>query len=260
MNILDQIVETKKDEVQKLKSHYTLSSFNDLKHFEKECLSISDRLREINISIISEIKKASPSKGVIQPDFNHLKIAESYLTAGTDAISVLTDKNYFQGDIQYLNEIADFANVPLLRKDFIIDEFQVFEAKAHGADFILLISEILSKSQINEYSSAAHELGMQCLLELHSENELEKISSNKSKIIGINNRNLKTFKTSIETTFSLSEIIDDDFLIVSESGFNSKDDFLKIKDSRTNGLLVGEYFMKSDSIIHSFENVREWLN
>jgi len=144
MPILDEIIEVKKEEVKKLRSEFSLSRFKDSEFYEKTCMSFYDAISKNHaISIIAEIKKASPSKGIIKEDFNHLKIAKDYSNAGADAISVLTDQKFFQGHINFLKEIAKLKTVPLLRKDFIIDDYQVFEAKANGADIILLIAEAL---------------------------------------------------------------------------------------------------------------------
>ena len=176
MNKLQKIIEIKKEEVKKLRSDFSLSRFSDLEFFYKKCIDFRSALVRNNmLGLIAEIKKASPSKGVIRGDFNHIKIAEEYFKAGVDAISILTDKKFFQGNISFLNDIAKFKEAPLLRKDFVIDEYQVFEAKANGADAILLISETLSKMQINELTHAALEIGLAVLLEVHSKVQLVKI-------------------------------------------------------------------------------------
>ena len=177
---------------------------------------------------------------------------------GADAISVLTDKQFFKGNISYLKDIAKYKSVPLLRKDFIIDEYQVFEAKANGADAILLISEILSTSQIKELTSAATELGMNVLLELHSKEHLSKIDLTTNKIIGINNRDLTNFTTDLNTTKIISELITEDVIIVSESGINNKSNLDFLKSTKTNAVLVGEHFMKADNIGDSLKQMKEF--
>ena len=160
MTVLDEILDVKKVEVQKLRSEFSISRFKDSEFFKKKCLSFKDALfKDDAISIIAEIKKASPSKGIIKEDFNHLKIAEEYINAGADAISVLTDEKFFQGHINFLKEIAQIKSIPLLRKDFIIDEYQIFEAKSNGADVILLIAEALSLQQIQELTHCTKEIG-----------------------------------------------------------------------------------------------------
>ena len=174
MTILDEILEVKKKEVSDLKKYYSLSSFTEMEFFESWRPSFAESLNKNNIvSIIAEIKKASPSKGLIREDFDHIAIAKTYFQNGVDAVSVLTDVNFFKGKIEYLRDIAKFKSAPLLRKDFIIDEYQIFESKAFGADLILLISEVLSKNQIAELTKAAYEIGLEVLLELHSEEQLK---------------------------------------------------------------------------------------
>lgn len=261
MNILDEIVEVKKEEVRKLKSEYSYSRFTDSEFFEKKTKSAIEQFGKNNdISIISEIKKASPSKGVLKEDFHHLNIAEAYLSANTDAISVLTDKNFFKGSNEYLSDVARIADVPLLRKDFIIDELQVFEAKAIGADFILLIAEILSATQIEELTAAAKEHTMDVLLELHSSSQLRKINFQQNRLIGINNRNLDTFKVDLQTTKELADHIPDTTTIVSESGIHTKKDICFIKQTPAKAILVGEHFMKSNDIKSALEEMKEWCH
>jgi len=258
-NILSEIVEVKNDEVKLLKRDYTLSRFSDMEFFNKTCLSFEDALSKSDrISIIAEVKKASPSKGIIRENFNHLKIADIYMNNGADAISVLTDKQFFKGNISYLNDIAKEKAVPLLRKDFMIDEYQVYEAKASGADAILLIAEILSAKQIAELSSAAHEMGMSVLLEMHNESEISKIDFALNKIIGINNRDLSNFKTDIRTTERLSNKLPNDIILVSESGINNKANIDYLKGIDTDAILVGEHFMKADNIEDSLKLMKEF--
>jgi len=248
-NILEEIVEVKHNEVKILKRDFTISRFSDFEYYSQKCLDFANALSsEDSISIIAEVKKASPSKGVIRNDFNHLDIADIYRENGANAISVLSDKQFFMGDIVYLNEIAREKTVPLLRKDFIIDEYQIYEAKANGADAILLISEILSANQIEELSNAAYELGMSVLLEMHSEDEISKIDFSLNNIIGINNRDLTSFITDIKTTGLIAEKLPNDIILVSESGIKEKKDLDYLKSLETNAILVGEHFMKSDNI------------
>ena len=207
MNILEEIIEYKKDEVKKLKKKYSLLSFEEMEFFEKPALKLKNFIPSDSLGIIAEIKKASPSKGIIRGEFNHLKIAETYFRENVSAISVLTDENFFKGNINFLKDIAVIKQRPLLRKDFIIDEHQVYESKGAGADIILLISEILSKQQIQEFTCAAKELGMDVLLELHSKEQLSKIDFELNTIIGINNRNLEDFSVNLETTKQISSEI-----------------------------------------------------
>lgn len=260
-DILSKIVKVKKDEVKILKRDFTISRFSDFEYFTNECLNFEKALAKPEaISIIAEVKKASPSKGIIRKDFNHLKIADIYMNNGADVISVLTDKQFFMGNISYLNDIAKYKYVPLLRKEFIIDEYQVFEAKANGADAILLISEILSANQIKELSKAAYELGMKVLLELHSEDQISKIDVSINKIIGINNRDLTNFKTDIKTTEDISNKLPNDILFVSESGISNKSDIDYLKSIKTNAILVGEHFMKSENIASSLKEMKDFCH
>ncbi len=259
MNILDQIVEVKKEEVKKLKLKYSLNSFKEIEFFESDTIKFSDKIKgNQNISIIAEIKKASPSKGIIREDFNHLKIAETYFKCRANAVSILTDENFFKGSIEYLKEIALIKEVPLLRKDFILDEFQVFQSKGNGADIILLISEILSKAQINELTHAAKEAGLEVLLELHSEKQLDKIDFDINNILGVNNRNLEDFSIDLNTTLKLSKLFPEESILVTESGINKKQDIDYLMQANINALLIGEHLMASKNIEKNFKELKEW--
>lgn len=259
MKILKKILEVKKKEVTELHKKYTRESFRDSMMFGLKRISLETALRKKRkINVIAEIKKASPSKGILIHDFNYFEIAKNYMRSGADAISILTDKQFFQGDIAYLKEIAEIKIVPLLRKDFIIDEFQILEAKANGADAVLLIAEALTKEQINEFSSIAFENDLEVLLEIHSEKQLSKIDFNLNKIIGINNRDLDTFKVDIHTTKKLAKDIHDHCVVVSESGISSKFDLNFLKNLGIHAVLVGEHFMKSDNIEESLTKFIEW--
>jgi len=197
------------------------------------------------IAIIAEIKKASPSKGIIAEKFDYKKIFEEYVDAEADAISVLTDEKYFKGSLNYLSELSRLTPVPLLRKDFIIDEIQIYEAKSFGADAILLIAEILSASQIDEYFHCAKEIGIESLIEVHKEESLKKINLKKTNLIGINNRNLETFETTLTITELLAPQIPKHVTIVSESGIESGEEVKKAKRAGAKAVLVGEALMKA---------------
>jgi indole-3-glycerol phosphate synthase len=264
MSILSEILDVKKSEIAELKKRYTISSFNNFEFFCKEALSFRNNLKKNKgISVIAEIKKASPSKGIIREDFNHLKIAEEYFSAGASAVSVLTDKTFFKGDINYLKEIATFKEAPLLRKDFIIDEYQVLEAKAYGADIILLICEALSKNQVKDLTQAAKETGLDVLLELHSAGQLEKIDFTLNDLIGINNRNLEDFSVSLDTTNVLSDKIRNikaDAAIVSESGIKTQTDISFLKRYEVNAVLVGEHLMSASNTRDKLKELVEWCS
>lgn len=255
MNILTKIVDIKKDEVNKLKKDFSKSAIKDIMINE---LSFYKALtNKKNINLIAEIKKGSPSKGIIRPNFNYKEIAHEYIKGGADAISVLTDENFFMGNIKYLEEIATFKQVPILRKDFIIDEVQIYQAKKSGADAILLICEILDINQISEFTSLAKELGLDVLLELHSAKQLEKIDFNLNRIIGINNRNLETFEVNLKTTEEIKNYIPENIIIVSESGITVKGDIDYLKKQKINAVLVGEYFMRKENICESVKRFKE---
>jgi indole-3-glycerol phosphate synthase len=258
MNILEEILEYKKEEVKKLKQRYSLSSFKEMEFFEKPTLKLKNFIREDSLGIIAEIKKASPSKGIIRKDFNHLKIAEIYFEEEVSAVSILTDEIFFKGNKEYLRDIARIKQCPLLRKDFILDEHQVFESKANGADMVLLICEVLSKNQINELSHIAYETGMEVLLELHSEDQLNKIDFTINKLIGTNNRNLNDFTVDLSTTKKLRKKIPDEIIVVSESGLSKKDDIKYLYDSGANVILVGEYLMRENDIRSKLKELKEW--
>ncbi|MCX6149454.1 MAG: indole-3-glycerol phosphate synthase TrpC [Ignavibacteriales bacterium] len=259
MNILDKIVDSKKQEVKKLRKEFSIEDFEKSPLFNKLSYSLMNHISsDKNISIIAEIKKASPSKGILKEDFNHLEIARAYFSQNVNGISVLTDEKYFQGNILYLKDIAEIKNKPLLRKDFIFDELQVYEAKANGADAILLIAEVLSATQIKELTLTAQQVGLEVLLELHSENQISKIDFGLNKLIGINNRNLESFITDIQTTVNISKLIPDDVLLVSESGIKSKSDVNILKTAEIDAVLVGKYFMKAKDIEESINEFKSW--
>jgi indole-3-glycerol phosphate synthase len=259
MTILQNILDVKKNEVKELHRKYSRASFTDFEMFAADRLDFGSALRKKRkINVIAEIKQASPSKGILNNNFNHLEIAENYLRAGADAVSVLTDKSFFKGDISFLKDIAEIKTVPLLRKDFIIDEFQILEAKAHGADAILLIAEALSNEQVKDFTEVARENDLDVLLEIHSADQIEKIDFTRNKIIGINNRNLENFQVDINKTKELAKLFDDEMTVVSESGISSKGDLDFLKTTNTRAVLVGEHFMKSYSVEESLSEFIEW--
>jgi indole-3-glycerol phosphate synthase len=261
LNILDEILEVKKTEVKELRNKYSLNSFSNMEFYNKKSLSFYYKTKlNGNISIIAEIKKASPSKGIIRKDFNHLKIAEIYFQESVDAVSILTDQKFFQGNISFLNDTAKIKQVPLLRKDFIIDEYQVLESKAKGADLILLICEALSKSQLRDLTQSALEAGLEVLLELHSEEQLNKIDFELNKIIGVNNRNLEDFSVNLSTTEKIARHLPEDVILVSESGISKKEDIDFIYSARANTVLVGEHLMKAEDIKSKLKELKQWCS
>lgn len=202
-------------------------------------------LAEPGISFICEVKKASPSKGVIAEHFPYLEIAGEYEEAGANAISVLTEPYFFQGSNEYLKEIRANVSLPILRKDFTVDEYMIYEAKAIGADAVLLICSILSQEQLNEYRLLAKELGLAALVEAHDEREVEMALKAGAEIIGVNNRNLKDFKVDINNSLRLRKLVPDSILFVSESGMKTPQDIQRLRENGTDAVLVGETFMRS---------------
>lgn len=196
-------------------------------------------------AVIAEIKKASPSKGVIREDFIPADIAQSYAEGGAACLSVLTDKQFFQGQVDYLKQARASCQLPVLRKDFMIDAYQIYESRAMGADCILLIAACLDDAQMKTFEAIARSLDMAVLVEVHDETELERALKLKTPLIGINNRNLKTFEVSLETTLTLKKHVPADRLLVTESGISMRDDVLRMGAAGVNAFLVGEAFMRA---------------
>lgn len=198
-----------------------------------------------DISFICEVKKASPSKGIIAADFPYLQIAKDYEKAGASAISVLTEPKYFMGNDNYLKEIASKVNIPVLRKDFTVDSYQIYEAKILGASAILLICAILSDEQLKDYINIAHSLGLSALVEAHDETEVKRAIYAGAGIIGVNNRNLKDFTVDINNSIRLRQLVPKNIIFVSESGIKTPQDIKNLEDNKTNAVLIGETFMRN---------------
>lgn len=258
--ILDEIVANKKNELDRLKADFPIKGLiQGLKMRIKQLPPTRDFVKAIKgggVKIIAEIKKASPSKGIIRKDFKSVEIARIYEANGAAAISVLTEEEYFHGHIDYLKEIKDAVSIPIIRKDFIFDEYQVYESRAAGADAILLIAGILEKEQIDAFIALSRSLDMDCLVEVHTEDELEKVLSTHAKLIGVNNRDLKTFKTDIKTTLNLAAKIPKDRVVVSESGINSYDDVDMLKRKGIHVFLVGEAIMREKDMGKKLRELR----
>ncbi|UCE89667.1 MAG: indole-3-glycerol phosphate synthase TrpC [Pseudomonadota bacterium] len=208
--------------------------------------AIERRLAAAEPAVIAEIKKASPSKGVIREDFHPAQIAASYEAGGAACLSVLTDVDFFQGSDEYLQQARGACSLPVLRKEFTIDPYQVYEARQIGADCILLIVAALGDSQLGELSGLAHQLGMDVLVEVHDVLELERALALNCRLIGINNRNLRTFETRLETTLELLDRIPDDRIVVTESAIHTTQDVALMREHNVNCFLVGEAFMRAD--------------
>ncbi|MGI6069613.1 MAG: indole-3-glycerol phosphate synthase TrpC [Blautia sp.] len=202
-------------------------------------------LQKETLSFLCEVKKASPSKGLIVSDFPYLDIAREYEMAGADGISVLTEPRFFQGSAHYLQEIRRKVTLPLLRKDFTVDEYQIYEAKTLGADAVLLIAAVLKDEELRRFQELAQRLGLSALVEVHDEWELERALDANAKILGVNNRNLKDFTVDIGNTLRLRPIVPEGIPLVAESGIRSREDVRQLEDAGVNGVLIGETFMRS---------------
>lgn len=247
--ILSQIIEEKERVISRRKEDLPLEGL--LEALEKKTIIKRDFKRAVSgagMNLIAEVKRKSPSKGVIRKDFNPVKIALDYALAGARALSVLTDEKFFGGDIAFIKEIKKAVNLPVLLKDFIIDEYQIYEARLHESDAILLIADILSQEQLDCFRAVARELGMDAVCEAHTEEDLDKILSTDADIIGINNRNLHDFKVDIETTSRLMRHMPQGKIIISESGIRTHKDVMHIKSLGVNAVLIGETFMAAQDI------------
>lgn len=244
--ILQKIVARKKEEVQLLRQHGIQLPDEFLNHPISPPRGFRKALVECqNISIIAEVKKASPSKGVICENFDPVTIARNYRKNGAQAISVLTDVDFFQGSLLFLMQVREAVDLPVLRKDFIIDQLQIEEAAAHGADAILLIAAILDSSQIKDFKEYADALNMDVLVEVHDEDDLHKALGAEPDLIGINNRNLNDFSVDIQTTFRLKKQIPDHIPVISESGLQTAADLKLLQQGGIRGALIGESLMRA---------------
>lgn len=247
-DILNKILATKIGEVATAIAQISLTKMQELALAQakpRDFLgAIRAKIAAGNAAVIAEIKKASPSKGVIRADFNPAEIAKSYEKGGAACLSVLTDIEYFQGNSDYLKQARAACHLPVLRKDFMIEPYQVYEARAMGADCILLIVAAIELSQMRELEAAAYDLGMAVLVEVHNGDELELALQLETPLVGINNRNLRTFEVSLQTTLGLLDSLPDDRIIVTESGIFSADDVKLMRDNDVHTFLVGEAFMR----------------
>jgi indole-3-glycerol phosphate synthase len=247
MNILDKIVADKRTEVDLRKSLIPIKQLEQSVLFERNTISLTNKLQQSQSGIIAEHKRRSPSKSVINHNLNVFDVAKGYEDAGVCGMSVLTDGKYFGGSLDDLLTARASCDLPLLRKEFIIDEYQLLEAKAYGADVILLIAAILTREEIKQFSEFAKGLNLEVLLEVHNEEELLKSIMPSLDMLGVNNRNLKTFDVSLETSKKLSALIPNDFVKVSESGISTIEAIKELKPYGYKGFLIGENFMKTDN-------------
>ena len=246
--MLDKIVEKTEE---RLREAMEKKSLDDLKQ-EVSKLEINsdfpfkEALKDPQIAIIAEVKKASPSKGLIAEDFDYVEIAKEYEQAGASAISVLTEPYFFQGSNDYLAEIAQNVSIPILRKDFIIDEYMIWEAKLLGASAVLLIVSILDIVQLKKFLDLAHDMGLSAIVETHDGDEIRTAMNVGAEIIGVNNRNLNDFTVDIENSISLRRCVSDNIVFISESGIKTKEDVTRLKENNVDAVLIGETLMKSD--------------
>ena len=251
MSILNEIVDKKRERLEFARLRLSLQDVRrmaDDSEPPRDFTSAVKRRSGESIKLIAEIKKASPSKGIIKKDFDHISIAGAYEKKHVNAVSVLTEEDFFKGSLQFIPEVKQVLTKPALRKDFIFDEYQIFEARAYEADAVLLIAAILETNQAAEYLHLSKELGLSVLFEIHNFSELEMALSINAGIIGINNRNLKTMKIDIQTTFDLKKEITDDTVVVSESGIKTREDVKRLEDAGIDSLLIGTAFMEAGDI------------
>ncbi|EGV43253.1 indole-3-glycerol phosphate synthase TrpC [Bizionia argentinensis JUB59] len=260
MDILQKIVADKRREVALKKQLIPISQLEQSILFERKTISLVKNLQNSKSGIIAEHKRRSPSKHMINDSLNVFDVAQGYEKASVCGMSVLTDSKYFGGSLDDLLLARASCNLPLLRKEFIIDGYQILEAKAYGADVILLIAAILTPAEIKEFSELAKSLNLEVLLEVHNEEELQKSIMPSLDLLGVNNRNLKTFEVSLETSITLSSLIPDDFMKVSESGISSTGAIKILKPYGYKGFLIGENFMRTDNPGESAKNFISELN
>ena len=251
MTILDELAEYARERVAIDKKTTSLEEIKEkamaLANDHSRDFAFEKALKKTDMAFICECKKASPSKGLIEPNFNYLQIAKDYEMAGADCISVLTEPKWFLGSDKYLEEITAEVSIPCLRKDFTVDEYQIYQAKVLGASAVLLICSILSKDQIVKYLGICEELGLSALVETHDEEEVKTAIAAGARIIGVNNRNLKDFTVDTDNSRRLRELIPEDVLFVSESGVKSADDIIKLREIGADAVLVGEALMRAEN-------------
>ena len=245
MNILDKIVTQKQLEVAASKKLISIEELKDNAFFSRKTLSLKESVKNKS-GIIAEFKRKSPSKGIINDIQNPLSVVSSYEKYGASGISILTDREFFGGSKEDILAVREHINIPILRKDFMIDTYQFYEAKAMGADVVLLIAACLSPEQVSEFTALAHSLSLEVLLEIHTEEELKHFNSD-IDLVGINNRNLKDFKVDLQHSVNLKNLLPTETLSVAESGIYNTEDFLFLKEKGFDAFLMGEYFMKGEN-------------
>ncbi|SIQ44728.1 indole-3-glycerol phosphate synthase [Chryseobacterium sp. RU37D] len=251
MNILNKIIQEKKEEIAFSKSKISIDQLKDSEFFKRESFSLKKSINNKS-GIIAEFKRKSPSKGIINAKVLPLEVTSGYESFGASGISILTDKDFFGGSSDDILNVRNHIKIPILRKDFMIDEYQFYEAKNMGADAVLLIAACLSAEQVLEFTELSHELSLEVMLEIHTEEELAYFNP-KIDLIGINNRNLKNFEVDLDHSVRLKDQLPKDVVSVAESGIYSIKDFLYLKEKGFKGFLMGEYFMKNENPVRAFE-------
>ncbi len=255
--ILDKLVEATKERVEREKKEISLSEMKELAlQCERPLYSFKEALSKRGLSYILEVKKASPSKGLIDPTFDYLNIAKDYEEIGADAISVLTETDYFKGDIKYLSEIAETVKIPVLRKDFVIDEYMIYQARVNGASAVLLITGILDDDTLKKYIELVHSLKMDALVEARDELQVERALNAGADIIGVNNRDLRDFSVDIHHSIKFRKQVPESVLFVSESGIYERAQTKELEDEHVNAVLIGETLMRASNKKEMLEELK----
>ncbi|MDR0920084.1 MAG: indole-3-glycerol phosphate synthase TrpC [Oscillospiraceae bacterium] len=255
--ILNDIVAERKIQLEKETERKPFEKLlEEVEAIETNCKNFYKALSGSKLAVIAEVKKASPSKGIIREDFKPIDLAKEYIKAGANALSILTEEHYFQGSTRYLRKIRRETYLPILRKDFIIDEYQVYESRLYGADAILLIASILDDEQLERFDDIATDLGMSVVFEVHNKEELERVLKFNPLIVGINNRDLKDFSVNLKMTEELAGEIPPECLIISESGIKSNEDMKFVRNYGANAVLIGEALMRSGNIPLTMQELR----
>lgn len=255
--ILTKLADSTRDRVEREKKQIPLEMVKEQAlAMKKGDFSFEKVIAEGDISFICEVKRASPSKGMIVEHFPYVQIAKDYEEAGASCISVLTEPDYFKGDKKYLKEISENVSVPLIRKDFVIDEYMIYDAKIHGASCVLLICSLLDKETMEKYIEICDNLGMSALVEAHDEEEIQKAIEAGARMIGVNNRDLKTFTVDIRNSERLRKLVPDNILFIAESGIKTNADINRLRKANVNGVLIGETFMKAENKKEMLQKLR----
>lgn len=245
---LESIISYKRKEIGRNKTAIPLETLKSRITDLPPTRDFKEAISQDGLNLIAEIKRASPSKGIIRKEFDPVEIAKIYQASGASAVSVLTTEKFFYGSLDFLSQVKEVTTIPILQKDFIVDEYQIYQARANKADAILLIASILVEAQINSFLECARNLGLDCLVEVHSKEELSKVLTSKAQIIGINNRDLTTLTTDLSTTLTLSKLVPKDRMLVSESGIETQEDVKRVQECGVRAILVGESLMRAPDI------------